>query len=122
MSDSNLTKQLALEAAIAYRLSKRGASVDVHEPRVLFEEKVKRSTWVVERATWIVKFYPDYSHLTMDVNPDYVEYFVDDLTGEVWDWYGTDRKPSPTTWNNPWLRKKAIKEMKRRESIEDRSL
>ena len=122
MSDSNLTKQLALEAATAYRLSKTGASVDVWEPQVRFEEKIKRMTWVVERATWVVEFYPDYSHLTMDLYPFYDEFFVDDLTGEVWDWHGTDRKPSPTTWNNPWLRKKAIKEMKRRESIETESL
>jgi hypothetical protein len=37
--------------------------------------------------------------------PNFIDVSVDEETGEPW-WLDNDRKETPTSWRNPWLKKR----------------
>lgn len=117
VSEPAMTERAALTAANAF-LRRQCASIknfnfgniNFDDPTIRFVsgDDARYHSMFSGRATWITWFHLKVLPEGIDMYPDYNEVFVDDLTGEAW-WYNASGKSTPTTWTNPWLKKKILK-------------
>jgi hypothetical protein len=95
-----MTRDEALTIAVMFvrkRYPESFSNLDVEEPGIVRASVSGRSTWNV-RLYYLRE--PD-----VDIYPAWLHVLVDDETGEPWE-MGPKGKPTSTSWNNPWLKKR----------------